>query len=196
MLLVAGCETVEVREDDVGGPIVKLEITGLRDASGNPETIFNDGQCCDLQRTIPDLTPLTVVASAEDPGTGVRDIAVRVWAIQLCRFADGTSEQQVTNSAAFGQAGTTAGVLPPGSSAPVTRYSTANVRMADVPYGSCNPKSVRDASGQITMIPGQAQTQCGRRIFAVAQNGNAIQGASKSVLFTTGAVGTNNVPCP
>ena len=36
---------------------------------------------------------------------------------------------------------------------------------------------------------------CGRRVFIVTQNGNACQGSSKGVLFTSGPFGSNNQPC-
>ncbi|MBD9494449.1 MULTISPECIES: hypothetical protein [unclassified Ensifer] len=193
-LLLAGCQTVTVQADDKTGPTTKLEITGILDDHGNPDPVFNDSSCCNRRRSVPDLAPLTIAASAEDPESGVRDIAVWIWAIKRCRYDDSTGDFQITQST-VAAAGTASGTYPPGSSAPLSRSSTATVRMADTPYGACNPKTVTDASGQTRVVAAQPTGFCGRRVFIVTQNGNAYQGSSKGVLFTTGPFGSNNQPC-
>nr|WP_250806031.1 hypothetical protein [Ensifer adhaerens] len=183
-----------VQADDKTGPTTKLEITGILDDHGNPDPVFNDSSCCNRRRSVPDLAPLTIAASAEDPESGVRDIAVWIWAIKRCRYDDSTADFQITQST-VAAAGTASGTYPPGSSAPLSRSSTATVRMADTPYGACNPKTVTDASGQTRVVAAQPTGFCGRRVFIVTQNGNAYQGSSKGVLFTTGPFGSNNQPC-
>jgi hypothetical protein len=191
--LLAGCGTVTVQADDTTGPTTKLEITGILDDHGNPDPVFNDSNCCSRRRSVPDLAPLTIAASAEDPESGVRDIAVWIWAIKECRYDDSSGDYQITQSI-VAAAGTASGTFPPGSSAPLSRSSTATVRMAATPYGACNPKTVT-VNGQTRVVAAQPTAFCGRRVFIVTQNGNAVQGSSKGVLFTTGPFGSNNQPC-
>lgn len=107
---------------------------------------------------------------------------------------DGTADFQITQSA-VASAGTASGTFPPGSSTPLSRPSTATIRMTDTPYGACNPKTVTDASGQTRVVAARPTGFCGPKVFIVTQNGNAYQGSSKGVLFTSGPFGANNQPC-
>ena len=195
-LIVAGCETVTVPADDNTPPTTKLEITGILDGQGNPDPVFNDSSCCARRRSVPDLAPLTIVASAEDPDSGVLNVAVWIWAIMRCRYEDSSGAIQITGQSHVAVAGPVSGPLPPGSTAPRSRSATASVRMADTPYGACQPKTVTDANGQTRVLAAQPTGFCGRRAFIVTHNGNGVQGSGKGVLFTTGPFGSNNLPCP
>jgi len=193
VVFLAACRTVPVSPGDTSVPEVNLDLHGLQPPDDNIETTAD---CCMFRRTVPSLTPLTLVASAKDPESGVALLSIEVLAIRRCQDVDAfgtpSSTRLFEDRVTLASTGAAAG----GAGQPETRLVNGTLRMADQEAGSCPRASVRDQFGGTHTVERTLLRFCGLRISARAQNGAGVAGSTHPFFLVPGPPGSGAFPCP
>lgn len=191
------CKTLPANPGDTTPAQVKLDVhgSGYEEAYPNSGTPGVTSECCLFRLTVPSLNPLTFVASAEDPESGVALLEIEAVVIRRCQdvdlFGNPSAVRLFEERLSVGSTGAAAGA----TGQPATRLVNGAFRMADQEAGLCPRATVQDQFGTHT-VERTLLRFCGVRMRALAQNGAGVAGTTRAFLMVPGVPDSGAFPCP
>ena len=141
VFLLSGCPSPTVTPDleDQTPPIVKMDAYGVpSDGTYTPPPYTDvDANCCDITRPVPLGTKIDLIASGNDPESGMLQLNISAFTLLTCRATD-PSSNEFYHDQRLVKLGETEDQTPGGQPTPTTLIAQGSIRLKDF-EGFCRP---------------------------------------------------------